>query len=112
MIIPRTIILNEDKLKFLYRAKELLRLEHNTKGNDFSNGKMSEKDFRDYQKYDFESRNQKLFEQINELKEKLDLVKNYAGINGTSPNLIKAQSIKENGSNASEFDKNINLMEI
>lgn len=71
--IPPIITTDENSLKFIYRAIELLRLEHNIKGKDFRNGKITEKVFRDYQKNDFELRNQKLFGILNPIKERLGI---------------------------------------
>ena len=107
MKIPLTITNNKDELKFLYRAIELLRLEHNEKAKEMSLGS-----FRDYQRNDFEPRNQRLFFEINLLKEKLDLVRNYGDEKKPSPNLKEASDIKEEGKNRKEFDVEINLKEI
>ncbi len=110
--IPIKIIADKDKLKYLYRMVELLRLEHNEKGKGFREGKMTEKDFMDYQKNDFELRNQKLFSEINQLKEKLDMFRNYNKGIGISSNLIESMEIAEDGKIAIEFDKDINITKI
>jgi len=99
---------DEDKLRFLYRAVELLRLEHNEEGRKCREGEISESQFREYQKNSFEPRNQALFFEINKLKEKLDLVKNYNPERPEeSPNLIKAQQLKEEGKKETKWDINV-----
>ena len=112
MEIPLTITTDKDKLKFLYRAVELLRLEHNVKGKEFRDGIISRWDFDDYIRTSFEPRNQRLFAEINQLKEKLDLVRNYNTEGGFSPNLIEARKIKGEGKEMKEFDKDIDLTKI
>jgi hypothetical protein len=104
---------DKDKLKFLYRAVDLLRLEHNEEGRKCREGEITEKVFREYQKKDFEPRNQRLFQEINQLKEKLDMFRNYSKDPAAkSPNLIEAQKIAEEGKKETRFDKNIKLKEV
>lgn len=112
MKFPPNIIIDEDKIKFLYRTLELLRLEHNEMGRKFREGGMSESQFRDYQRNDFEPRNQRLFALINNLKEKLDMFRDYGKIGSPSPNLVEARKIAEEGMKMTNFDKDINLKEI
>ena len=110
---PSIITANEDKLKYLYRVVELLRLEHNEEGRKCREGEISESQFREYQKNSWEPRNQALFFEINKLKEKLDLVRNYNPEQSEkSLNLIKAQRIKEEGKKETKWDKKINVKKI
>ena len=38
----------EDKLAFFYKAQETLRLEHNSKGEDYKNGLITKKQWEEY----------------------------------------------------------------
>ncbi len=105
MNIPIIIITDQDKVKFLYRAIELLRLEHNEKGKVFREGKMTEKEFRDYQNYDFEPRNQKLFSILNPIKDKLGMFQMSKEKNPNDPRL----AYKEDGKKETKWDKDIDL---
>lgn len=60
---------NQDKIKLFSRAFELLRLEHNKKGEDFRNGKITEKEFRDYQKGEFARKMKTILNEKNKAKE-------------------------------------------
>lgn len=108
-----TIKTDKDRIKLLYRVVELLRLKHNEKGKDFREGRMTEKDFRNYQRNDFEPRNERLYSEINILKEKLDLTRDYSEIKGEfSPNIKESQRLFEEGVKSIEFDKYIDLKKI
>ena len=57
-----------DRLKYLYRLQEKLRLFHNKKGEQCRNGDMSMKEFRIFQNMWFEPRNILICTLINECK--------------------------------------------
>lgn len=68
----------KDRLKYLYRFQEMLRLFHNVKGTAFRNGKMSEVEFRQFQKGWFGERNQLLCQEINKCKAAIpEIVEDY-----------------------------------
>ena len=104
---------DEATLKFLHRVEELLRLEHNKKGEDFRSGRISKKEWEDYREISFKPRLKKVLASVNELKEKLDLVRDYS-VDGleVSPNLEKAQQLKAEGILWKEVDKDIDLTKI
>ena len=112
MKIPTTIKKDEDKVKFLYRTLELLRLEHNKLGDDFRAGKITEKEFRDYQKGEHREKTNKIFDELNPIKEKLGMFemldKDGIIINEEDPRL----SLKEDGKKETKWDLSINLKEI
>ena len=106
--IPTEIKTDEDKVKFLYRNIELLRLEHNAKGKDFREGKMTEADFRNYQKGDYRIRQTKLFELLSPIKEKVGLYTLNPNEHPDDPRL----KLKEDGKIATKFDKKIDITKI
>lgn len=55
----------EDRLKYLYRLQELLRLYHNKKGKDFRDDKIDKKNFRHFQRTWFDKRNLLICKEIN-----------------------------------------------
>ena len=65
-ILPR---LYKDRIEYLYRFQELLRLYHNKKGKDFSDGKIEEKEFRNFQSNWFNPRNNLICVELNKCKE-------------------------------------------
>lgn len=101
--IPTNCITDEDKIKFLYRALELLRLEHNEEGKKFREGKISESQFRDYQRNSYKPRMKKIGLILNPIKEKQGLFKNEE-----SPKW----EWKEDGKKEVKWDNDINLTEI
>ena len=60
-----------EKIEYWYRAEELLRLEHNEMGKKFREGKIFQAEWDRYQKEDFEPRNIKIHQGINENRELL-----------------------------------------
>lgn len=58
-----------DRIKYLYRFQELLRLYHNTKSAELRDGKITEKTFRNFQSNWFNPRNNLLCAKINECKQ-------------------------------------------
>jgi hypothetical protein len=99
---------DEDKIKSLYRTLELLRLEHNKKGADFRKGKITEAEWKDYVKNSFEPRNQKLFEKLNFIKEKLGIFQLDPEKNPDDPKL----KLKEDGKKEAKWDKDIDVTKI
>lgn len=61
----------KEKLKYLYRFQEMLILFHNLKGKDFRNGKMTEKQFRNFQKGWVRNRKLLICAEINKCKEEI-----------------------------------------
>lgn len=55
----------KDRLKYLYRFQETLRLFHNVQGKKFRDGKMTETEFRRFQKEWFGNRNQLICTEIH-----------------------------------------------
>lgn len=70
MIFPEKLATDEEKLKFAYRAKEILRLEHNAKGDQFRDGKVSKDEWTEYVK-DFEGRFTNVLYEIATLRDAL-----------------------------------------
>lgn len=58
----------EDKFEFLYRAQELLRLEHNRQGRKFREGKISKKEWTQYLTKEFEEKSSMIIKEIEILK--------------------------------------------
>ena len=69
MKYPLLMVTNEDKIKFCARAFEVLRLEHNEKGKDAREGRMSMGDFRKYQRGEFRERSNYIFQEMNRVSE-------------------------------------------
>jgi len=61
--------LYKDRIEYLYRFQELLRLYHNKKGLDFRDGKITEEEFRNFQSTWFNPRNNLVCAEINKCKE-------------------------------------------
>ena len=60
--------INGDRIAYLYSLQEKLKLHHNKKGEDYRNGKITEQEFRDYQKTWFNDRSLFICEEINKCK--------------------------------------------
>ena len=111
----QTLKNNKEKLSYLYRTQELLRLEHNEKGKDFRDGKITKKVFRDYQSKDFEPRLEKVLSKRNKILEEEGVVKTEIDIDGKETRTEKQKvfdEIKVSGKKETKFDKDINLEEI
>ncbi len=104
---PAKLKTNQDKLKYFYRAKELLRLEHNAKGAEV--GKTITLDeFRDWQKNDWEPRSKNVLNEIN-------LIKEAEGITQEGINLekkVEFEALKAQGKEDTSFDKGIDIKTI
>ena len=61
----------EDRLRYLYRLQELLRLEHNRKGQEYRDGKIDMKNFRHFQNNWFEERSLLICKEINKCRENI-----------------------------------------
>jgi len=112
MDIPTTITTDQDKLKYLYRVEELLRLEHNERGKEFRDGKVNEKDFRDYQRNDFEPRNQVVHFEINNILEREGITYKEDMFAETTEKQDLYEQLKQDGKVEAKWDNEINLKEI
>ena len=112
MNIPTTIKKDEDKVKFLYRALELLRLEHNKLGDDFMAGKITEKEFRNYQKGEHREKTAKIFKELNPIKEKLGMFEMLDKDGILKDENDPKVSLKEDGKKEAKWDLSINLKQI
>ena len=73
---------SEQKVAYLYRTQEKLRLAHNEKGKDFRDGKISKAEWQEFLENWFNPKSNKISEHLGELKETLKASKTYdAGIN-------------------------------
>jgi len=61
----------KDRIEYLYKFQEALRLFHNEKAKDFKAGRMTKAKFRRFQDEWFNPRNSLLCAKINECKERL-----------------------------------------
>ena len=77
--LPR---LYKDRIEYLYRFQELLRLYHNKKGQEFRDGKITEKEFKEFQSNWFDPRNNLLCAEINKCKQHFKQVSVDIDING------------------------------
>jgi len=62
---------HEERIRYLYRFQEVLRLVHNKKGKDFREGKISEEEFRNFQADWFKKRNTLISREICKCRENL-----------------------------------------
>jgi len=105
--LAKEIKTDEDAFKFYHRADELLRLEHNRQGEAFKQGKINKIEWEEYKEKSFKPRLKRLHAEKNALKEKLDLVRDYAG-----NELEEARRIAEEGKVWKEVDKYIDLTKV
>jgi hypothetical protein len=104
--------IDSDKLELLTRAEEKLRLEHNIKGKDFREGKMTQEEWDNYRNNIFKPRSKKLGYLRSGAQEK-EAIKRF----GKDGNLTESQQnelvdLKEKSRKNSRFDSEINLNEI
>ena len=99
---------NEDKIKFLYRTIELLRLEHNEKGKDFREKKISEIEWNNYVKNSFEPRSKNIFSTLNQLNDKLGINRIDPSENLDDPRL----KLKADGKKETKWDTIIDIKKI
>ena len=68
---PTTIKKDSTKLEFLYNAQEALKVQHNAKGLDFTNGIISKQEWEDYRKNDFKVKDEHIGNGIMEMRENM-----------------------------------------
>lgn len=78
MPINYNYLSNSDKYGQLYRLYELLRLEHNKKGEQLKNNIITKQEYDNYIKNDFEPKHELI---INEILKYRTLIKNDTQIN-------------------------------
>lgn len=61
---PITATTNIEKMEFCYLAQEKLRLEHNAKGKDFRDGKITQEQWDDYVNNEFRVKQDLIFQDI------------------------------------------------
>jgi len=109
MEIPNTITKNEDKIKFLYRVLEKLRLEHNEKGKDFREKKLTQAEWDKFDK-EFKEKVSKVYEIISPIKKVLGMT-NMAKLYEQDPTDSRL-SLKGVGKETTTWDNDINLKQI
>lgn len=62
---------DKERLKYLYKFQEMLRLFHNQKGQEFEDGKITEREFRSFQNGWFDKRNLLICQEINKCTNKI-----------------------------------------
>jgi hypothetical protein len=103
-VYPSATMTDQDKLAYCYRAIELLRLEHNSNGDNYRSGLMTGKQWEDYLK-DWEKRFQNIDYQKNILVDKL-------GQNQIGDNLTMRQTAATNVQtmkNSTTWDNKIDI---
>ncbi len=68
---PTSVVTNENKIAYSYRAQEKLRLLHNIKGKDFREGRLTKEQWESWKTSYFEPRNAAISLQIIEAKKTL-----------------------------------------
>ena len=68
---PINIKSNEEKYIYLYRLQELLKLEHNAKGKEFRESKITEIQWKAYKKNKFDPKSLLISMEIGKYREKL-----------------------------------------
>lgn len=111
---PTKLKTNQDKLKYFYRALELLRLEHNAKGAEVGKT-LTLEEFRSWQKNDWEARQKNVLNEINIIKEAEGITKAEVDKDGKevkTAKQIEFEALKETGSIDTSFDKDIDIKSI
>jgi hypothetical protein len=111
MKFPKTLSNNKERLKYLYRVQELLRLEHNAKGKDFRDGNITEKEFKHYQKHDFELRLNNVLHERNNILEAEGVTKVTLD-NKFTTKQIEFRQLKEAGTIDKKWDVDIDVKSI
>ncbi|NGX49312.1 MAG: hypothetical protein K940chlam5_00910 [Candidatus Anoxychlamydiales bacterium] len=108
---PKNCNTNDNKMKFLYRALELLRLEHNEEGRKAREGTIPMKQFRNYQENSWKPKSKKIANELNQIKEIEDMFRSMPDENGkpTNPKLIEVCQLKIEGKQETKWDKDIKL---
>lgn len=68
---PISVKSNKDRYAFLYRLEELLKLEHNSKGTEFREGKITEKEWEFFKDVGFNPRSQLISNEISKYRKLL-----------------------------------------
>jgi hypothetical protein len=68
---PASVNNNVSRYAYLYRLQELLRLEHNKKGADFREGKITGEQWLEYEGINFDPRNSAISTEICKYRELL-----------------------------------------
>lgn len=63
MKYPIEVITNGDKIEYLLKLQEAMRLDHNEKGQKFKNGEISEEEWLSYKRGEHEIKMNKLFKE-------------------------------------------------
>jgi|APSaa5957512535_1039671.scaffolds.fasta_scaffold28984_3 hypothetical protein len=95
---------DDEKLKFLYRVSEKLRLEHNNKGKDFKDGVITKVEFNTYIKNNFLVKQKIVLREINLIKDALDFF--------NPDKRDEIQTLKEVGKKANNLDKDIDITKL
>lgn len=61
---PKSVTSNKDRYAFLYRLEELLKLEHNIRGTEFREGKITEKEWEFFKDLGFNPKSQLIADEI------------------------------------------------
>ncbi len=102
MIFPEKFVTDEEKLKFAYRAKEILRLEHNAKGDQFRGGGISKDEWIVYVK-DFEGRFTNVLYEIATLRDVLG----HSQV--TAKNISAIETLKNTAKIDTKYDVDIDV---
>ena len=115
MVTIPSDITNKDRLKYLYRAVELLRLEHNAKGKQYRDGVISKKDWEVFVATSFEPRSKRIFVEINKIKEIEDMFETRGNDDKGLPlntKILMARQLAIEGKAEINWDDSIKLNEI
>ncbi len=66
LIFPGNCTTPADRTEYCYRAQELLRLDHNAKGQDFKDEKINESEWLDYKENIFEPKSDEIIKNLLE----------------------------------------------
>lgn len=91
-----------EKMRWLHRAIELLRLQHNNKGADFRNGVITEQEWNEYL-VTFENRNKKLLRAMNIVRE------NHGITELTKAERDQMKTVWLDGRDATDLDADIDI---
>lgn len=94
-----------EKMRWLHRAMELLRLQHNNRGDDFRNGVITEQEWKDYVAL-FEQRNAKLLRALNIVRDSLGIT------DLTLAERNQSKAVWLNGRDATDLDGDIDITSI
>jgi len=88
---PSNCRTNDDYLEFLYIAQEKLRLEHNKKGKEYREKKLTVKQWKEYLEKEFKPRSKRIGYEIAVLREKLG----WSVVDENDPKFKEYQQTKE-----------------